>query len=78
MNAACANLRTAASVNKLATIAAVVGLKDTLTGHTLTDRDHPVHLEEISVPDPVIDLAIRFGRGVTAIARRTTSTLRAT
>jgi elongation factor G len=39
-------------------IAAVVGLKDTLTGHTLADRDHPVHLEEISVPDPVIDIAI--------------------
>jgi elongation factor G len=39
-------------------IAAVVGLKDTLTGQTLADRDHPVHLEEISVPDPVIDVAI--------------------
>jgi elongation factor G len=39
-------------------IAAVVGLKDTLTGHTLADRDHPVHLEEISVPDAVIDVAI--------------------
>ena len=39
-------------------IAAVVGLKDTLTGHTLADKSHPVHLEEISVPDPVIDVAI--------------------
>ncbi len=39
-------------------IAAIVGLKDTLTGHTLADRAHPVHLEEISVPDPVIDVAI--------------------
>ncbi len=39
-------------------IAGVVGLKDTLTGHTLADRDHPVHLEEISVPEPVIDVAI--------------------
>ena len=39
-------------------IAAVVGLKDTLTGHTLADRAHPVHLEEISVPEPVIDVAI--------------------
>ena len=39
-------------------IAAVVGLKDTLTGHTLADRAHPVHLEEIVVPDPVIDVAI--------------------
>ncbi|MCK9685138.1 elongation factor G [Scleromatobacter humisilvae] len=39
-------------------IAGVVGLKDTLTGHTLADKSHPVHLEEISVPDPVIDVAI--------------------
>jgi elongation factor G len=39
-------------------IAAIVGLKDTLTGHTLTDRDHPLHLEEIVVPEPVIDVAI--------------------
>jgi len=39
-------------------IAAIVGLKDTLTGHTLCDRNHPVHLEEISVPDPVIHVAI--------------------
>jgi elongation factor G len=39
-------------------IAAIVGLKDTLTGHTLTDRDHPLHLEEIAVPEPVIDVAI--------------------
>ncbi len=39
-------------------IAGVVGLKDTLTGHTLADRAHPVHLEEITVPEPVIDVAI--------------------
>jgi elongation factor G len=39
-------------------IAAIVGLKDTLTGHTLCDRNHPVHLEEISVPEPVIHVAI--------------------
>ena len=39
-------------------IAGVVGFKDTLTGHTLADKSHPVHLEEISVPEPVIDVAI--------------------
>lgn len=39
-------------------IAAVVGLKDTLTGHTLSDPSHPVVLEEISVPEPVIHVAI--------------------
>jgi elongation factor G len=39
-------------------IAAIVGLKDTLTGHTLADRAHPLVLEHISVPEPVIDVAI--------------------
>jgi len=39
-------------------IAAVVGPKETLTGHTLADRAHPVHLEEIAVPEPVIDVAV--------------------
>ncbi len=39
-------------------IVGVVGLKDTLTGHTLSDRNHPVHLEDIRVPDPVIDVAL--------------------
>ena len=39
-------------------IAAIVGLKETLTGHTLCDRAHPVHLEDISVPEPVIDVSI--------------------
>jgi elongation factor G len=39
-------------------IAAIVGLKDTLTGHTLCDRQHPVHLEAIGVPEPVIHVAI--------------------
>jgi elongation factor G len=39
-------------------IGAIVGLKDTLTGHTLCDRAHPLHLEEISVPEPVMDVAV--------------------
>ncbi|MBU0877837.1 MAG: GTP-binding protein, partial [Alphaproteobacteria bacterium] len=39
-------------------IAAIVGLKDTLTGHTLSDPAHPVVLERISVPEPVIHVAI--------------------
>lgn len=43
-------------------IMAIVGLKDTLTGHTLCDRQHPVLLEEIVVPEPVIDLAIEARR----------------
>lgn len=39
-------------------IAAVVGLKHALTGHTLAAPQQPVELERISVPEPVIDMAI--------------------
>lgn len=39
-------------------IVAVSGLKDTLTGHTLCALDQVVLLEQISVPEPVIDIAI--------------------
>ncbi|MDD5437952.1 MAG: elongation factor G [Patescibacteria group bacterium] len=39
-------------------IAAAVGLKDTFTGHTLCDEEHPVILETITIPEPVIDLAV--------------------
>ena len=39
-------------------IAAAVGLKDTTTGDTLCDPDHPVVLESITFPDPVISVAI--------------------
>jgi elongation factor G len=39
-------------------IVAVMGLKDTKTGHTLTDPQHPVVLESMSFPAPVIEVAI--------------------
>jgi elongation factor G len=39
-------------------IAAAVGLKQTTTGDTLCDPDHPVMLESIDFPDPVIDVAV--------------------
>jgi len=39
-------------------IAAAVGLKDTTTGDSLCDPDHPIILESISFPDPVISVAI--------------------
>lgn len=39
-------------------IAASVGLKYTTTGDTLCDQDHPVVLESMDFPEPVIDLAI--------------------
>ncbi|MDR0197362.1 MAG: elongation factor G [Oscillospiraceae bacterium] len=39
-------------------IAAAVGLKNTTTGDTLCDESHPVTLESMDFPEPVIDLAI--------------------
>ncbi len=39
-------------------IVAIVGLKDTKTGDTLCDQDHPIELERIEFADPVISLAI--------------------
>jgi elongation factor G len=39
-------------------IAAAVGLRQTTTGDTLCDEDHPVILESIEFPDPVIHIAI--------------------
>lgn len=39
-------------------IVAIVGLKQVSTGDTLSDVDHPIVLEAISFPDPVISLAI--------------------
>lgn len=39
-------------------IAAIVGLKDTITGHTLCDEKHPIQLESMDFPEPVIQLAI--------------------
>ncbi|MEI3607889.1 elongation factor G [Pseudogracilibacillus sp. SE30717A] len=39
-------------------IAAAVGLKDTSTGDTLCDEKHPVILESMEFPEPVISVAI--------------------
>ena len=39
-------------------IAAAVGLKDTTTGDTLCDESHPIVLESMEFPDPVIQVAI--------------------
>ena len=39
-------------------IAAAVGLKNTTTGDTLCDESHPVILESMEFPDPVIKVAI--------------------
>ena len=39
-------------------IAAAVGLKDVTTGDTLCDESHPIILESMEFPEPVIDIAI--------------------
>ena len=39
-------------------ICGIVGLKDTTTGDTLCDEKHPIILESMEFPDPVIQVAI--------------------
>ena len=39
-------------------IAAAIGLRDTRTGDTLCDEEHPIILEAMKFPNPVIDVAI--------------------
>ncbi len=39
-------------------IAAAIGLKNTTTGDSLTDVNHPLILESLDVPDPVIQVSI--------------------
>ena len=39
-------------------IAAAVGLKDVSTGDTLCDKSHPITLERIEFPEPVISVAV--------------------
>ena len=40
-------------------IVALVGLKETKTGDTVTDAREPILLESITFPDPVISIADR-------------------
>ena len=49
-------------------IVALVGLKDTKTGDTLTDPKEPILLESITFPDPVISIAIEPERASDADA----------
>ena len=39
-------------------IAGAIGLKNTTTGDSLTATDHPLHLESMDFPDPVIQVAV--------------------
>ena len=53
-----ANNRTEIKEVHAGEIAAAVGLKDTTTGDTLCDEKHPIILESMHFPDPVISVAI--------------------
>ncbi len=53
-----ANTRTEISDVYTGDIAAAVGLKNTTTGDTLCDEKHPVILESMNFPEPVIELAV--------------------
>src|SRR5207237_9546563 len=48
-------------------IVAVVGLKQTAMGHTLSDQSQPISLEEIRFPEPVISQALIPGKNVDEI-----------
>ncbi len=52
------NQRTDVDVCQAGDIVAVVGLKDTATGDTLCDENHPIVLESMEFADPVIDIAV--------------------
>ena len=53
-----ANNRTEVTEIYAGDIAALVGLKDTITGDTLCDENHPITLEGMEFPDPVIEQSI--------------------
>ena len=53
-----ANDRTDIDTAYAGDIAAAVGLKYTTTGDTLCDEDHPIILESMEFPEPVINIAI--------------------
>jgi len=53
-----ANKRTEVKEVHAGNIVALVGLKDTSTGDTLTDEKNPVILEKMEFPEPVISVAI--------------------
>ena len=53
-----ANSRTDETEVYAGDIVAIVGLKDTTTGDTLCDENHPVVLEKMDFPEPVISVAV--------------------
>ena len=53
-----ANTRTEEQEAYAGDIVAIVGLKDTMTGETLCDEKHPIILESMDFPEPVISVAV--------------------
>jgi elongation factor G len=53
-----ANTREDIKVAKVGDIVAIASLKDTITGNTLCDPQHPIILESMEFPDPVIEVAV--------------------
>ena len=53
-----ANKREEIKMVEAGDICAVSGLKQTSTGNTLTDSDHPILFETIEVPIPVVSIAV--------------------
>ncbi len=53
-----ANHRIARDSAAAGDIVALVGLKNSITGETLCDQDHPIVLERMEFPEPVISMSI--------------------
>jgi elongation factor G len=53
-----ANDRQDVKIARAGDILALAGLKDTTTGDTLCDPNHPVMLERMEFPEPVIEIAV--------------------
>lgn len=53
-----ANKQNAIDIVEAGDICACVGLKDVRTGDTVCDDKHPIYLENIEFPDPVISIAV--------------------
>jgi elongation factor G len=53
-----ANKRADLKTTQAGDIVALVGLKQTSTGHTICDENHPIILEQMTFPSPVIYVAI--------------------
>jgi elongation factor G len=58
-----ADERTSVTSAQAGAIIAIAGMKDVLTGHTLSSRDTPWTLETISIGAPVVAMSVEPGKG---------------